>query len=275
MACVPAARTVPQGTPWALRHRPFWRCHPRHAFHHSPAGPAPSAVAITAATATTLPTIIRAHSTALRSPPAGGSWGLAQDNKAGGCPAAAVSAGCQNKNGGRRSKPRRTRLFFFLTCWGKIFVIKLEQLLGKKLQNNATRGGPPPSDAGPLTCWTGVPAATRGEGDKAWPLAVVLVAGSATVLGSVVLLVLSKKKRWQPGRSSPGHRAGLPAALLPSKGILVGASLPAAGAYDNSAFAENVAITGDGPPRASLLRQLQPPSLGGYRQLPHHQGPPQ
>ncbi|XP_075556450.1 uncharacterized protein LOC142588516 isoform X2 [Dermacentor variabilis] len=146
---------------------------------------------------------------------------------------------------------------------------------GKKLQNNATRGGPPPSDAGPLTCWTGVPAATRGEGDKAWPLAVVLVAGSATVLGSVVLLVLSKKKRWQPGRSSPGHRAGLPAALLPSKGILVGASLPAAGAYDNSAFAENVAITGDGPPRASLLRQLQPPSLGGYRQLPHHQGPPQ
>ncbi|XP_075556451.1 uncharacterized protein LOC142588516 isoform X3 [Dermacentor variabilis] len=244
MACVPAARTVPQGTPWALRHRPFWRCHPRHAFHHSPAGPAPSAVAITAATATTLPTIIRAHSTALRSPPAGGSWGLAQDNKAGGCPAAAVSAGCQNKNGGRRSKPRRTRLFFFLTCWGKIFVIKLEQLLG-------------------------------GEGDKAWPLAVVLVAGSATVLGSVVLLVLSKKKRWQPGRSSPGHRAGLPAALLPSKGILVGASLPAAGAYDNSAFAENVAITGDGPPRASLLRQLQPPSLGGYRQLPHHQGPPQ
>lgn len=72
-----------------------------------------------------------------------------------------------------------------------------------------------------------------------------------------------------------GHHAGLPAALLPSKGILVGASLPAAGAYDNSAFAENVAVTGGGPPRASLLRQLQPPSLGGYRQLPHHHGPPQ
>ncbi|KAH6925688.1 hypothetical protein HPB50_008561 [Hyalomma asiaticum] len=109
--------------------------------------------------------------------------------------------------------------------------------------------------------------------DKAWPLAVVLVAGSATVLGSVLLLVLSKKKRWQPGRSSPGHHAGLPAALLPSKGILVGASLAAAGAYDNSAFAENVAVTGGGPPRTSLLRQLQPPSLGGYRQLPHHHGP--
>lgn len=123
--------------------------------------------------------------------------------------------------------------------------------------------------------WWLVGPSSGGEGDKAWPLAVVLVAGSATVLGSVVLLVLSKKKRWQPGRSSPGHHAGLPAALLPSKGILVGASLPAAGAYDNSAFAENVAVTGGGPPRASLLRQLQPPSLGGYRQLPHHHGPPQ
>ncbi|XP_075723741.1 uncharacterized protein LOC142765825 [Rhipicephalus microplus] len=112
---------------------------------------------------------------------------------------------------------------------------------------------------------------SSGGGDKAWPLAVVLVAGSATVLGSVVLLVLSKKKRWQPGRSSPGHHR-VPAALLPSKGILVGASsLPVAGAYDNSAFAENVTVTsGGGPPRASLLRQLQPPSLGGYRQLPHH-----
>ncbi|XP_037500174.1 uncharacterized protein LOC119374186 isoform X1 [Rhipicephalus sanguineus] len=117
---------------------------------------------------------------------------------------------------------------------------------------------------------------SSGGGDKAWPLAVVLVAGSATVLGSVLLLVLSKKKRWQPGRSSPGHHR-VPAALLPSKGILVGASsLPAAGAYDNSAFAENVTVTGGGPPRASLLRQLQPPSLGGYRQLPHHHhhGPP-
>lgn len=139
-----------------------------------------------------------------------------------------------------------------------------------------------------------------GDGDKAWPLAVVLVAGSATVLGSVVLLVLSKKKRWQPGRpsssspSSPGHRAGLPAALLPSKGILVGsaaaAALPATAvggggaAYDNSAFAENVVVTGGGGGQraSSLLRQLQPPSLGGYRQLPplpHHQhlasSPPQ
>lgn len=123
-------------------------------------------------------------------------------------------------------------------------------------------------------------ASSSGDGDKAWPLAVVLVAGSATVLGSVVLLVLSKKKRWQPGRpssppssaSSPGHRAGLPAALLPSKGILVGSAAAAGGggAYDNSAFAENVVVTGgDGGHRASsLLRQLQPPSLGGYRQLP-------
>ncbi|XP_077522282.1 uncharacterized protein LOC144133242 [Amblyomma americanum] len=124
------------------------------------------------------------------------------------------------------------------------------------------------------TGWWLMGPSPGGEGDKAWPLAVVLVAGSATVLGSVVLLVLSKKKRWQPGRSSPGH-TGLPAALLPSKGILVGASLPAAGgAYDNSAFAENVAVMGGGQ-RASLLRQLQPPSLGGYRQLPPHQGPPQ
>lgn len=118
-------------------------------------------------------------------------------------------------------------------------------------------------------------ASSTGDGDKAWPLAVVLVAGSATVLGSVVLLVLSKKKRWQPGRpSSPPSSAsspGLPAALLPAKAaILVGSAAAVGGAYDNSAFAENVVVTGgDGGHRgSSLLRQLQPPSLGGYRQLP-------
>lgn len=137
--------------------------------------------------------------------------------------------------------------------------------------------------------WLVGPSSASGDGDKAWPLAVVLVAGSATVLGSVVLLVLSKKKRWQPGRpsppssaSSPGHRAGLPAALLPSKGILVGsaAAVPTAtaggAAYDNSAFAENVVVTGGGGGQraSSLLRQLQPPSLGGYRQLPPPPPPP-
>ncbi|CAN8031615.1 unnamed protein product [Ixodes persulcatus] len=41
------------------------------------------------------------------------------------------------------------------------------------------------------------------DGDRAWPLAVVMVAGSATILGSVLLLVLSRNKRWQPVRAPP------------------------------------------------------------------------
>lgn len=93
------------------------------------------------------------------------------------------------------------------------------------------------------------------DGDKAWPLAVVLVAGSATVLGSVVLLVLSRNKRWQPDHVSPGCPPSLP------RGFLVGAAAvtPAAGSYDNSGFTERSC--------GSFLRQLQAPISGSYQQL--------
>ncbi|EEC14364.1 hypothetical protein IscW_ISCW021403 [Ixodes scapularis] len=60
----------------------------------------------------------------------------------------------------------------------------------------------------------------------------------------------------------PSRHPGLPSALLPTKGILVGAEVPTTGSYDNSGFAEG----GHG---ASLLRQLQPPPLAGYRPLAH------
>uniref|UniRef100_A0A147BFP7 Secreted protein n=2 Tax=Ixodes ricinus TaxID=34613 RepID=A0A147BFP7_IXORI len=129
-------------------------------------------------------------------------------------------------------------------------------LCERVLRGAAPRGASP---LGPSEWW--LHPSTVVDGDRAWPLAVVMVAGSATILGLVLLLVLSRNKRWQPVRSPPGH-PGLPSALLPTKGILVGAEVPTTGSYDNSGFAEG----GHG---ASLLRQLQPPPLAGYRPLAH------
>ncbi|XP_029829952.1 uncharacterized protein LOC8036513 [Ixodes scapularis] len=129
-------------------------------------------------------------------------------------------------------------------------------LCERVLRGAAPRGASPLE---PSEWW--LHPSTVVDGDRAWPLAVVMVAGSATILGSVLLLVLSRNKRWQPVRAPPGH-PGLPSALLPTKGILVGAEVPTTGSYDNSGFAEG----GHG---ASLLRQLQPPPLAGYRPLAH------
>ncbi|CAN7992429.1 unnamed protein product, partial [Ixodes hexagonus] len=132
-----------------------------------------------------------------------------------------------------------------------------DESLCERVLRGATPHGASPVE--PSEWW--LHPSTVVDGDRAWPLAVVMVAGSATILGSVLLLVLSRNKRWQPVRTPPGH-SGLPSALLPTKGILVGAEVPTTGSYDNSGFAESSHGT-------SLLRQLQPPPLAGYRQLAH------